>query len=137
MLNKLLVHVFVSSLKTFMKNSYETVLFDSRVFRRKIWESLQLVCCHGEPTCIARVSTHQQGNILYCAALCASLQNQNNSSEVRGSGHDETNARASLERGNVPKSLISKGRATTETNYTIVRGTLYAWIGTVWSFGSL
>ena len=66
---------------------------------------------------------HQQGNILYWAALCASFQNQKNSTEVRGSGHDETNARASLERGNVPKSLILKGRASTETNYTIVRGT--------------
>ena len=66
---------------------------------------------------------------IYCTA-------QLFSTEVRGSGHNETNARTCLERVNVPKSLTLKGWPT-ETNYTIVRGTLYTWIGTVWLFGSL
>ena len=34
------------------------------------------------------------------------MRNQKNSTEVRGSGNEETNTRACLERVNVPKSLI-------------------------------
>ena len=51
----------------------------------------------------------QYGYILYCAAFCAGLQNQKNSTEVRVSEHEETNARVCLSRVNVPKSLILKG----------------------------
>ena len=47
---------------------------------------------------------------IYCTAqFLGKFAKPENSTEVRGFGHDETNARACLERINVPKSLILKG----------------------------
>ena len=40
------------------KYTVKAIIFDSWIFRRKIWESMQSCCCYGEPTCIVRVSTH-------------------------------------------------------------------------------
>ena len=46
------------------------------------------------------------GQYIVLRSFCAGLQNRRNSAEVRGSGHEETNARACLKRVNVPKSFI-------------------------------
>ena len=43
-------------LQNFLAKNYSPKNF---TVGRMIWESLQLFCCHREPTCIVRVSMHQ------------------------------------------------------------------------------
>ena len=42
----------------------------------------------------------------YRISSCTGMQNQKNSNKFIGSGHKDTNAKVSLQRFNVPKSLI-------------------------------